>query len=651
MSVSAKSCFLPGREPQLNQVIGRPMPLPDPTAARRQYLCDTARRKFPGFNDGCIDPIWDPLPNGPRIPVAHMRLEEAIRNVFAGCVPEHPAFNSQILFALRTFRSNNIAAMDIERDKARIGAVVRTVNDKRPKYRLWYSDGAIMHLHTLLHEYGQIRGGDLYEFPSIETIGHRREEAGLNRFDLGPTYERSPRKPDKKRAQHRPVIPLADRAEPLRKQIGQHLAQQNNAAGSSDGWRVQVDKPELRKRQLRTLNHYLDELCPEGSYFNRIRQELIHQVRSNGSIIDRYKQATERGRARGWSRFDGSVWVAGEIQSEFDGVVNGIRQMLRSARQNLAAAYGNELKQFSAEDALKIDRLVRTHRSLSERHVEQRFAFGRQSHDATPRAHVPEAVKQALVRRESRNRTNPIAKQWAEKCEETLSELLPYEGRKTLEKRLHLQSKIFTGRNRVLGQDRSVEFYSVGLDELHFVYWKQFRENSDLVVRFAEELDKFDSAWEGKLRAIPEGKVQNTDGVGSVSHKEQVRISGLAFQSEELISAAGQPGQQRLPFQRIVSRAPFLEKDAGERQEAAFNQRNEDNDHHPASQEPSIIPAHSETSRGLKRARCDDPIQEDSNASTGSALPMGSAGSDNQRQTKRPRRDDRSRERQRSSSR
>ena len=59
--------------------------------------------------------------------------------------------------------------------------------------------------------------------------------------------------------------------------------------------------------------------------------------------------------------------------------------------------------------------------------------------DRLPRDHVPESIKRAVTYRQNRVRTNPIAKQWAEKCEETIAQLIPYENRETLTKRIALQ--------------------------------------------------------------------------------------------------------------------------------------------------------------------------------------------------------------------
>ena len=215
-----------------------------------------------------------------------------------------------------------------------------------------------LQLHTLLKDYSSIRGGDLHAFPSIETLGYRRDEIQLRNFDPGLTLERK-----------RGNVNLRSAWDDLKRQ---NIDVQNLAAGHLYGNTdtltdadvppdVWIDAPEgwtdnlaLRKQQLNAINDHLNKRCPEGSYFNRTRQEIIHQVRSNRHTIEAYKDGLKYGRDKGWNRPDGSVWVQPEVQSKFNELLDETRRMLVVASRKLPATYPG-LRHISPEDAIKID--------------------------------------------------------------------------------------------------------------------------------------------------------------------------------------------------------------------------------------------------------------------------------------------------------
>ena len=84
---------------------------PSPDFTRLQYLSDTLRRRFPGFVDDGANVTHKSSPDDPGGQPGQRRLEEAIRTTFARSIPQHPAYSAQILYALRTFRANNIGSM------------------------------------------------------------------------------------------------------------------------------------------------------------------------------------------------------------------------------------------------------------------------------------------------------------------------------------------------------------------------------------------------------------------------------------------------------------------------------------------------------------------------------------------------------------
>lgn len=610
---------------------------PSPNFTRTQYLSDTLRRRFPGFAGEGTE--REPTPVEPARALGQTSFEEAVRATFARSIPQHPAYNAQILYALKTFRTNNLATMTLANDTGRINAITSSIQNRRPRFRQYYEDGAFLHLHTLLKDYSAIKGGDLHAFPSIETLGHRRDEASLRKADPGPALERKPARINLQSAWN----DLKDQNIDPRSVAGDHIDANADPRDENqvppDVW---VDAPDrwtkdlaLRKQQLQKINRHLDALCPEGSYFNRTRQELIHQVWSNRTAIQAYKDALTRGHANNWhDRNDGSVWVPPDVRSRFDDVANETRRILRNARQNLEAVRVS--RQIPPEDALKIDRLVRTHHRMSLKNAAERAASrlppgdrrnGSEvfSADRFPRDHVPEAIKRAATYRETRTRTNPVAGRWAEKCEATIAELIPYEGRETLIKRIALQKSVFANRDYFMGGSDYDDRFTGRHREFEQRHWKLMKTKPDLLDRLARELDSYDQAWKGALRAPPEAQARPP-----AVPPGKLRKPASAFQSKDLMAAARAPGQQKLSL-RPLGRAA--------RQESV------DSDITMSGMDP-VEGISAEPSRKRKRDDVERSAETDKPAS--SVSPASPTGSDDMRPAKRLRTEDRPLDRQRS---
>src|SRR5690606_27032050 len=117
--------------------------------------------------------------------------------------------------------------------------------------------------------------GNLRQFPSIKTLGYRRDEAGLRKSDHGQTIERAPGKINPRYA----ADEFREQNIPMPEEDGPG---EDGARAPADVW---IDKPEgwigkqpLRREQLQKLYRFLDTLCPPGKYFNSMRQQLIDEV-------------------------------------------------------------------------------------------------------------------------------------------------------------------------------------------------------------------------------------------------------------------------------------------------------------------------------------------------------------------------------------
>ncbi len=618
---------------------------PSPNFTRLQYLSDTLRRQFPGFTDENADSNHNALADisgrgGQR------RLEEAIRKTLTKSIPEHPAYNAQVLFALKTFRANNVASLDPKNnanDAARIGEIVTAVHNKRPKFKQLTEDAEgyshfgplredTLRLHTLLKGYSSIRGGDLHTFPSIETLGHRGDEMRLKKFDPGPAPERKRGRLNLRSAWD----DLKDQRVDARGLAGEHLDVNTDALADTFvppdiwvdapvGW---TDKMALRKQQLKEIHKHLNTRCPEGSYFNRTRQEIIHQVWSNRHSIDAYKEGIEHGRKMDWVRSDGSVWVQPEIQSKFNHVLDETRRVLAAASRNLTATYP-DLRQIAPQDAVTIDQLMRNHQRMGLKSATERLppgaprsGNGTVSLDTLPRDYVPEEIKRAVTYRENMIRASPIAQQWAKRCEETTTQLIPYEGRETLTKRIALQKTVFANRDYFIGEGTDNRFSSRH-SQFQQHYLRLLKTKPDLLNQLARELDSFDQAWTGKLRTPPERHAPEP----AVQPVGKLRKPATAFQTKELTSAAAEPGQQKLPFKHA-------------RSQGAIEQGAVDDDTAMNGTEPA---AGTDATQSRKRKREDGQTA----SMTSPIASAGTAGSGDEQRAKRSR-PDRASERERS---
>ena len=495
-----------------------------PNFSRIQYLSDTLRQRFTGYIDESDEPrrsssIAEGLPD-------YDRFEDAIRALLANSIPKHPAYNTQILFALKTFRANNIAVVDAQSGTARVQRILARVHEKRPRFALGRDEinDAVLTLHKHLGDYSKISGGDLHALPSIETLGQRRDITRLEQYDPGPSFEKKRKRINLRYAWENLKYQGID----VQSMAAHHLDGNTNTAADTfvpsnvwvDAPRQSTDKLELRKQQLKNINDCLDKMCPQGSYFNRIRQELIHQVWSNRHGIDGYRQ----GRAYSDQR------------RSFNDAANTCWHVLRNGAKNLENATPPP-KIIPVEDAIQIDRLVRTHQTLTQK---KKTATRGPLSD-----HVPEAIQRAVTRPGIGTRTNPVARQWAEKCADTVNEIIPYEDRNTLTKRIALQKAVFANRTAFVGNGPDER----GALDFQVSHHNLLKTKPDLLNQLARELDNFDQAWTGKLRTPPERRAPEP----AVLPVGKLRKAPTAFQTKGLISAAAAPGQQKLSFKHARS--------------------------------------------------------------------------------------------------
>lgn len=646
--------------------------------ARLQFLDDTLRQRFPGFTDGSTDVASGPQRSDPHRLPAHGPLEQAIAKIVAKRIPAHPAYNRLVLATLKAYRTNNIAAMDPVADRARLISIINAAHKMRPVFPSSYDRDDFLHLHTLLNDYSKIEGGNLRQFPSIETLGYRRDEGGLRKFDQGQTVERAPGRINLRYA----ASEFREQNIPLPEVGGQ---QDDDARAPADVW---VDKPEgwigkqpLRRQQLQALNRFVDTLCPPGKYFNGMRMQLIHQVWSNRQFFEDYKSTHERNANKGWVE-PGSgvkngriverqfVWMPEDKRRSMKEFVDGMNQMLEDTRTRLKASADRYHPQpLTPEEAVKVDRLVRQHARLSERHAQSRPEIS-----TPPPGHIPEGIKRAVTRSHDPVRTNPIARQWAERCAETIEEIVPFKNRKTLERRLQLRDLVYSSRDDLLksgtgrpansldqgdvsdvsdaedngghihpltvadlgepirddeitqkrfnkllkaGKVRYAEQVSIKYEQLTRVYFRQFKDRREVIDRLARELNSFDDAWTGKLREPPPQAEAVRPASGIKPAFGKLRKAAEAFQTKDLIAAARDPAQQKLPFRP----AGAAREDEWERSDSG------DEEFYSAPSSPLFVDEETpmnymeERVRTLKRRRGPDPDGAENTPSPETSLP------------------------------
>lgn len=463
------------------------MPQPNANSARLQFLADTLRNRFPGFTKREQPSINPPAHLDETRKGGLTRFENTIKSIFARSYPEHPAYNTLRRDALHTFRKEDFATKSVARNERELQQNLLTLHGKRPTFAKPAGEDLVLRLHTALEAYSSIRGGNLNVFPSIETLGHRSDETGLLRRDPGEALERTLRKPTAAEA-------ADQREQPL------DTPESNNQEA------VWVNIPasrlrdaEQRKQQLKEINSCLDELCPEGSYFNELRQEVIHQVWSNKAKIKTYKEKQALSAGKDWRRFDGRLWVPKDLQRDFDAISEEINRHLRAENEHLRARAPRGVQPIAPENAVKIDQIVRNYdRNLRAKPIDRTDPA-----TGTPQVQVPELLLQNINYIQKRAHTNDIARQWAAKCAQTVEEIIPFENRQTLDKRLKLQNDVFRSRGQLLNDTRSQNAHDISFQT---TYWTQMKKKPELMRRLAGELDNFDKAWTGALRSAPEGQ-------------------------------------------------------------------------------------------------------------------------------------------------
>ncbi|MCT7667531.1 hypothetical protein [Shinella kummerowiae] len=429
---------------------------------RNPHLSDTLRRRFPGFVDDDSVPRPQSSAKAGDRDAKLADIEAEVSKLFAQSIPRHPAHNSLVLFALNTFRANNIAAVDPKdaNDVSSLKKVVRTVNRRQPKIKPvstfepdGYSSGPlsdyVLTLHSMLQDYASIKGGDLNAFPSIETLGYRRDESGLKRRDPGPAPERKRWKMNLNNGwgtlSERELAAL-DVTQDDRKAIADALAGERPPPDIwVDAPADRIDDLPLRKKQLRAINKHLDERCPHGSYFNRMRQDIVHTVWSNRREIQYYVDSAEQRRRQGKLNKDGSVWVFPAARDPFEDVVKSVTWLLDEARTHLAAATPPP-RPMKLADAVRIDRLVVAHReALLRVNGQEPNAEGSAEARARLASHpVSERIKRAVTDHpETIVNANADAARWAERCAETIEKIIPFENRSTLSRRINLYNNTY----------------------------------------------------------------------------------------------------------------------------------------------------------------------------------------------------------------
>ncbi|MGY5795515.1 hypothetical protein [Rhizobium mesoamericanum] len=405
-------------------------------------------------------------------------LEVRIDRLLSGTIPDKPAYNKQRLYALNAIHRANIGEMTPNPDAHELHRVIDKIYASRPQLPVAVSPYVAAALYEKLQQYAKNKEGDPREFPHIEILGHRRDELQLHEFD------------------------------------------ENFSSGAPRN-------PALQKATLRELNALLDEIAPDGAFFNGLRQAVIDEVWEGGEILSRWaKRETEIAETRVKTREIG--FIPNSYHYGKERVIRALEDKIVPWRAELLPQ-----QRLAPETTVDIANLIQRHCDLTWQRGGNRFFLPKQ---------LPKGIRDSIRRTTPhRVRTNSVAKEMATRVLDAMDAIVgPRRG--------NFASRAWFLKTASEHRQYWLEPNSTAADDptlysLLRSYSRVLQSRSLEMERLVRTIEGYHQAWQGRLRELPENHHPKRPRVPVRSAKLDLEHSQVML---ELAKAANMPGQQKL---------------------------------------------------------------------------------------------------------
>lgn len=465
--------------------------MPDPRdAVALSYLKDVMRSRTPDYiPDGSVD--VGGAPHGAATGQPPAEPVEKIDRILSEAIPASPAYNKQRLYALNTILKEKLHGMDKHADAQVIDKILDDIDDHAPQFKKVADPEIIARLYDKLEEYSKITGGNPAEFPYIEVIGHRKDEPTIKMYDSGISY------------------------------------------GT-------IRNSEYQKENLKEINSILDEIVPDGAYFNKLRQSVIDSTIAHGEGIAGWVKK-EEDIAAGRKRTGDTGFIANSKYFQKERAMGALGREIDSWRRKLEPP-----KRLEPANAISIGQSMREHIEAVEAAEgrpakRRRGADGRAIDDGAAR--VPEDIKRG-VRRTALipTRTNQIAKAMASRVIASLDAIAaPRRG--NFESRVRLVERVHDCKDYWLNPESVDIAGSPSLYSISISHSDAFKNKEVEFKELARNVRDYNLAWKGILREIPPAS--------SIVPRQKAPASKSTPKSRgaaALEKAAAKRGQQKLTF-------------------------------------------------------------------------------------------------------
>jgi len=451
-------------------------------------------------------------------------------SVLSQAIPAEPAYNKQRLYALDAIVAARLHDLEpmIEADATRISTVINAIHSKEPRFATTISANVIADLNDNLETYASISdSANPFEFPQIAVLGYRVDEPIL---DARRAISSSRKIKDWK----------------------QHTA------------------------ELKYINTLLDEIVPDGAFYNRVRQAVIDEVRANGNSVRPWllrKQVIDAEMYNTGVRF-----ISNEHHHRKNGVMVALDDILRPSREALQKSQkSRNPRPLTLNEAVEIASLIQRHHSEKEEEransvsepVAKRLRLDGGDAAVQLIKRVPDDFK-AAVRREIRARTpcNSIAKNLGDRVVSSMEAVIS-PSRDNFYRRMRFLKNVSDNRDYWLepgtvdpqGRPILSEMIKSG-------YFHTFKNKKPEVEVLVRNLEHFHQAWQGRLREVPPIPltIQQTPPPTALIQTSLAAEGGhkrkLSRKQRELEKSGQGPGQTKLGIAFVKTKQP-TGQDAG----------------------------------------------------------------------------------------
>ncbi|RWQ13134.1 hypothetical protein [Mesorhizobium sp.] len=445
-----------------------------------RYLTDVMRSRTPAYiPDGSIDNELE----WPR-PVPGRSLKDALEiridRLLSQTIPATPAYNKQRLYALNAIHQANRGQTTESTDVNELRRIIDTICAKRPILPTVVSPYVAAALHEQVQKYARMNGGDPREFPHIEILGHRRDELQLHEYD------------------------------------------ESFSSGTPRN-------PELQKATLREINTLLDEIVPDGAFFNSLRQAVVDEICESGEMLSLWaKQESQIAKTRartGEIGFIPNSYHYGKVRA-----MSALAEKIVPWRAELRPQ-----QKLAPETAIDIATLIQRHCDLTRQHGDNRFFLPKQ---------LPKGIKDSIRRvTPQRVRSNRVAKEMATRVLDAMDAVVGPRRGNFASRAWFLKTASEHREYWLKPNSTALAEDSPTLFSLVRSYSVVLKSKSSEMGRLVQTIEDYHQAWQGRLREVPEDHVLKRLALPVRSTKIDLDHSEAIL---ELAKAANMPGQQKL---------------------------------------------------------------------------------------------------------